>query len=161
MAAVNENTVDLAKLESGVNMTKYFIGVARSNVILNVATVETYWCVQSTADIGDKIILYRPRNVDYKNHGIFAEAIILDVAENSDEDLGRCSNYGLFCATIKIVNRFNPCLTAKEMKSDKLLQNSNFVRKSFQFTTIAITALQYKRIIGMTEICSVNKRSSK
>lgn len=143
-------------------MTKYFIGVARGNVILNVATVETYWCVQKTADIGDKIILYRPRNVDYKNHGIFAEAIMLDVADNSNDERGHCSKYGLFYAPIKIVNRFNPYLTAKEMKSDPLLQNSNFVRKSFQFTTIAITALQYKRIIGMIERADyLNKRGSK
>lgn len=69
-------------------MTKYFFGVARGNVFLNVATVETYWCVQNNADIGDKIILYRPRSVDYKNHGIFAEAITLDIADNGNDERG-------------------------------------------------------------------------
>lgn len=132
-------------------MPNYFLGISSSKKLFEADATVAYWCVKSTAQKGDIILLYCPRAASFARQGVFAEAVILEPPNEKCKDNNLCRAYGLYYVTVEIKRRFNPSLTAKDIKSDRVLGVASFVRRNFQGTTFSIEESQYKRIIELVE----------
>ena len=135
-------------------MPLYFLGVATSRELTDTKTTDSYWCVPADTNKGDIILLYFPRSAGASRQGVFAECMVAEQPSDTNKQNYLCSGYGLGVTflrhvPIKITKRFNPTVTARDMKRDPILMNVGFVRKNFQGTTFKLTKSVYLRIVKL------------
>lgn len=137
-------------------MNGFFLGVAASLEAENESTKDYFWCMPPDSKIGDKILLYCPRSASASRQGVFAEAVVESSPDKACDKNYFCSGYGAYGAKymyvrIKILKRFKPHVLAKEMKADRMLSGSGFVRRNFQGTTFILDKAQFDRILTIAE----------
>ncbi len=135
-------------------MPQYFLGVAKSLELFDKGTTESYWCVPASTAKGDVILLYCPRTASEARQGVFAQAVISESPDDKNKHNNLCSGYGLGTKPLRhvpitITRRFDPAVTAKDMKRDVIMMNAGFVRKNFQGTTFRLDGSMFRRIIEM------------
>ena len=129
---------------------QYWLGVIRTLSLEE----HLWWCLPSRAAIGDRIFMYCPRSAKSLRYGVFAECELTTAPYSNPDERHRCSMFGrrtefLGYAELKVVRLFKETITSQQMKRDALLRQANFVRRSFQGTTFAVTHEVAARIVAL------------
>jgi len=129
----------------------YWLGITTTAELIKNSPDESWWCLPQNAQVGDAVLFYCPRSHSAARQGIFAEYVVTKApVSRASARNSPCLGYGygkqLAYTELARKKRFDPALTAKEMKKDQLLANSNFVRRGFQATTFQLAPSYYKQI---------------
>ena len=72
---------------------------------------------------GDVALLYKPLK------GVI---MLLELTSDPQEKEWFCKGFGMGTASVKVLEKMEPPVTAKSLKKDPLLRQQNFVRINFQ-----------------------------
>lgn len=132
-------------------MTNYYLGITGNRSLSDGSKSGHFWCVPIDAKKGDIVLLYFPRIISAAKQGIFAEAVLDSDPDPNGKDNCLCGGYKLLYVPISITKRFNPTLTAKEIKREKFFKDSMMIRKNFQFTSLKLDDQAFKKLKELIE----------
>jgi hypothetical protein len=141
----------------------FWLGIIGDITMVSPDIKDSWWCLPDQANQNDKILLYCPYNTSKKNQGIFSQGKLVFKPKKENSNNFYCAGYGatlgrqLFYAEIKIEKYFERFLTAKMIKADLVLKESNFVRRNFQGTVFKLDEPIYKQIIKLLKEVNRNK----
>src|ERR1035437_10467574 len=121
---------------------KYWLAVVGRAQKESEFLTQGWWCVQSEAQEGDRLLAYRTQNSG-KNHGIFALCEVMSKPDPQHENASFCTPYGkqsgeLFFTKIRLLKEFSTRLGLQEIKTDPLLNKLSCVVRNFQGTTFEL-----------------------
>jgi hypothetical protein len=99
----------------------------------------TWWCVDRRCAVGERCFIYKPS----KGMLLFFEVLKIN------ESQGFCRSFGMATAEIKIVEIFEPPITARALKQVKEISQANFVKKNFQGKAFAIENQLTKAVLKL------------
>ena len=119
-------------------------------------TKKTFWCLPSSAAIGDFVFLYCPRAASPKYQGVYA---LCEIKARPKEDHPKnyfCTPYlhkkePLLYTELKVVKIYEHHIKPKHIKSLSVFSQSGLVKKNFQSTIFVITKEQSDELIKNLE----------
>lgn len=140
----------------------YWVGVVGSSegVERLRSQAETWWCISSKAQPGDFLAIYVAKNRLQglpEDQGGFVS--IFEIMGPEPDRATDCRKFGGSAfgsaapvpVKISVKDRFPKSLRLQEMKRDKVLSAAKFVRRSFQGTYFAASAVEFSRIRKLLE----------
>ncbi|MCA9804825.1 MAG: EVE domain-containing protein [Cyanobacteria bacterium HKST-UBA02] len=85
----------------------------------------TWWCIDSRSKPGDIAVIYQSAPTR-------AVIMLLQVVGKRLKDESLCSMYGMTTATVEVIHRFDPPITARELKEHPRIKDEGFTRRNFQ-----------------------------
>jgi hypothetical protein len=117
----------------------------------------TWWCVPKAATPGDLIAIYVARNhlrdLPEDQGGIVSIFEIVGAAPKQELACrrfgGGATGHVLAPVAVAVKERFSISLKLADMKRDKRLSVSQFVRRSFQGTCFTASPIEFRRIMAL------------
>jgi hypothetical protein len=105
------------------------------NAVLHLSDItvgsETWWCVDRRCKTGDNAFIYKPLK------GVILRLQVLGVSMKSEMF---CESFHMATARVKLLDVFDPPVTARDLKSSPRIRVENFVRGNFQGTSFAVVS---------------------
>jgi len=132
---------------------KYWIGVigSKDTVERFFSWTDSWFCLPSSCEIGDFVMMYASKKAAGIRSGIFAAYEIKNKDESKD---GGCYRYGIFSGTgerpayvkLKIIEKFTNSISFKSIKLNSYLSQFVYVRRNFQATYFEISEKEYRAL---------------
>ena len=118
-----------------------------AHVLLHLSSLKvgekSWWCVDRRCKAGEKAIIYQPHK------GV---RLLVEILDFSARPEGFCTGYAMNTANVKLLQIFDPPVTAKQLKSSKYVNGEGFIGKNFQGKAFLIRSPQaFKAIISMEQ----------
>lgn len=147
---------------------KYWIGVVGSALTKERFFTEddTWFCMPKSCESGDFVAMYASKKVAGVRSGMFG----IYQVQNKDacKDVN-CRTYGIFSGNgerpvyvfFKLVKKFEKSISFDEMKKNRVLSNTPYVRRNMQATYFSITEREYHTIEALGDSQAAVKPKSK
>jgi predicted RNA-binding protein with PUA-like domain len=131
----------------------YWIGViGTASTFARFADANYWFCMPNDAQLGDYVLMYVSAKIAKKNSGIVIQLEILEIDETKN---GYCKSYGLDqklnYVNLKHIKFFTNPISFKDIKTNPMLANQQFMRRKMQGTCFKITEFDFKNILALNK----------